>query len=253
MENGSDVSYQDFVDCFGQASLGGVPSLGVPPILTNSHYAVAPHYSLLCNMTKNPSSWYCQQAVSGLKAFAQNPQSTAAGYHAYEPLWTYQGVIDAGVKSPLNADELTSFQEKIFKGVTMHAGHETRVENHGVDCAIQQLYMMKVFPNMTCSGCTYNVPQLMCIPKKIVENWLHAHALDEYATGYDAISIVRLIGVLEMMPDADLTSEKWKEFVLRFADSSKSYRMAYRYLMSTTFFLYAVFLRTHSHPKRLFQ
>ena len=31
------------------AVLEGVPTLGVPVIMSNSHYAVAPHYSLLCN------------------------------------------------------------------------------------------------------------------------------------------------------------------------------------------------------------
>jgi hypothetical protein len=66
--------------------------------MENSHYAVAPHYSLLCNMTKDPSSWYCGKAVAALKGFADSPSSTAAGYHAYEPLIAFQGVVDAGVQ-----------------------------------------------------------------------------------------------------------------------------------------------------------
>eukprot|EP01051_Picozoa_sp_SAG22_P012253 SAG22_NODE_1256_length_4995_cov_4.293096_3_plen_316_part_00 len=95
MENGSDVSYQTWVDCFGQAVLEGVPTLGVPVIMSNSHYAVAPHYALLCNMTKDPRSWYCAQAVASLEGFAASPTSSATGYHAYEPLLAYQAVVDA--------------------------------------------------------------------------------------------------------------------------------------------------------------
>lgn len=220
MENGSDVSYQSWVDCFGKAVLDGVPTLDIPVIMANSHYAVAPHYSLLCNMTKDPSSWYCSQAVAGLKGFSQNPTSSAAGYHAYEPLLSYQAVLDAGVKEPLTPTELLAFQEKMFRGVMANVGHETRVENHGLDAAIQQLWIQKVFPNISCAGCSYNRTIMMRVPTQILTNWLHGHALDEYAIGYDAISIVRLIGVLELIDTTnDLQSNDWKEFVLRFADS----------------------------------
>ena len=40
------------------------------------------------------------------------------------------------------------------------------------------------------------------------------------AIGYDAITVVRLIAVLEMIDTTDdLHSDNWKDFVLRFADS----------------------------------
>ena len=44
-------------------------SLGVPAIMADSHYAVSPHYSLLCNDTQDPTSWYCTQAVSDLRTY----------------------------------------------------------------------------------------------------------------------------------------------------------------------------------------
>ena len=56
-----------------------------------------------------------------------SPSSSASGYHAYEVIISYQAVIDAGVKAPLNATELSSFQEKVYRGVVGLAGHETRV------------------------------------------------------------------------------------------------------------------------------
>ena len=226
MENGSDISYQSWVDCFGGAVLDGVPTLGVPVVYSNSHYAVAPHYALLCNMTRQPSSWYCQQAVAGLKGFSDDPTSSAAGYHAYEPLLAYQAVVDAGIPSAgLTPTELTAFQGKMFDGVMAYVGHETRVENHGLDAAIQQLWIMKVFPDINCTTmrgerCSYDKTKMMRIPNQILANWQHGHALDEYAIGYDAISIVRLIGVLELIDTTDdLHSQDWKDFVLRFADS----------------------------------
>ena len=43
----------------------------------------------------------------------------------------------------------------------------------------------------------------MRVPNQILANWLHGHALDEYAIGYDAITVVRLIVVLEMMDKTD--------------------------------------------------
>jgi hypothetical protein len=199
MENGSDIPYQAWVDCFGQSILEGVPYLDLPVIMSNSHYAVSPHYSLLCNMTKDPSSWYCGKAVAALKGFADSPVASAAGYHAYEPLLAYQGVVDAGARNFFNSTEMASFQEIIYKGVHTYVGHETRVENHGLDAAIQQLYMMRVFPSMNCSGCAYNVQKLMRIPNQELANWLHGHALDEYAINYDAISIVRLLGTYALI------------------------------------------------------
>lgn len=56
---------------------------------------------------------------------------------------------------------------------------------------------------------------------QILQNWLHGHALDEYAIGYDAISVVRLIATLDLMPGgaADLGSDAWKAFAVRLADS----------------------------------
>eukprot|EP01046_Picozoa_sp_COSAG06_P060618 COSAG06_NODE_12962_length_1308_cov_1.204301_1_plen_303_part_01 len=116
MENGSDVSYQRWVDCFGQARLDGVPTLGVPPIDALGHYEVSPYHSLMCNVTQDPNSWYCAQAVAGLRRFANNPASIS-GFHTYENILSYQAVIDAGVKAPLNASELSAFQSIIYKGV----------------------------------------------------------------------------------------------------------------------------------------
>ena len=76
---------------------------------------------------------------------------------------------------------------------------------------------------MNCSGCTLDAAtkdKLMRVPNQILANWLHGHALDEYAIGYDAITLVRLIVVLEMMDKTDdLHSDNWRDFVLRFADS----------------------------------
>ena len=113
----------------------------------------------------------------------------------------------------------------MFDGVMAYVGHETRVENHGLDSAIQQLWIMKVFPDINCTTmqgerCSYDKTKMMRIPNQILANWQHGHALDEYAIGYDAISIVRLIGVLELIDTTDdLHSQDWKDFVLRFADS----------------------------------
>ena len=45
-----------------------------------------------------------------------SPSSSASGYHAYEVIISYQAVVDAGVKAPLNATELSSFQEKVYRG-----------------------------------------------------------------------------------------------------------------------------------------
>jgi hypothetical protein len=69
--------------------------------------------------------------------------------------------------------EMDAFQEKIYKGVMTYANHETRVENHGLDAAIQQLYMLHVFPSMSCSGCAYDRQKLIRIPNQILQNWLH--------------------------------------------------------------------------------
>jgi hypothetical protein len=222
MENGSDVSYQSWVDCFGQAMLGGVPTLGVPPIDANGHYELSPYHPLMCNVTQDPSSWYCTSAVESLRRFANDPASIS-GYHTYENLLAYQAVIDAGVKAPLNASELAAFQSIMYKGVLGLANYATRVENHCVDIAVQQLYMMKIFPTMNCSGCTLDAAtkdKLMRVPNQILANWLHGHALDEYAIGYDAITMVRLVVVLEMMDTTDdLHNDNWRDFVLRFADS----------------------------------
>eukprot|EP01043_Picozoa_sp_COSAG02_P063714 COSAG02_NODE_9107_length_2327_cov_9.291293_1_plen_509_part_00 len=224
MNNLSDIPYATWVKCFAKADLDGVATLEVPPIMANSHYAISPHYSLLCNHTKDPSSWYCTQALAGLRNFARHGGS-ASGYHAYEVMLSYQAVLDAGVKGPLNATELAAFQASVYKGVMQYAGHETRVENHGLDAAIEQLYMLQIWPKMneTCSSCHLDVrviAELERVPQQILANWLHGHALDEYAIGYDAISIVRLIAVLEMIDTTDdLHSEDWKQFALRFADS----------------------------------
>ena len=106
--------------------------------MANSHYAISPHHSLLCNNTKDPSSWYCTQALVGLRYFAQHGVS-ASGYHAYEVMLSYHAVVDAGVKAPLNSTELAAFQASVYKGVMGYVNHETRVENHGLDAAIQQL------------------------------------------------------------------------------------------------------------------
>lgn len=224
MNNLSDIPYGIWVQCFAQADLDGVATLEVPPIMANSHYAISPHYSLLCNNTKDPSSWYCTQALAGLRNFVSHGGS-ASGYHAYEVMLSYQAVLDAGVKVPLNTTELAAFQASVYNAVMQYSGHETRVENHGLDAAIEQLYMLRIWPklNETCSSCRLDVGvinKLERVPQQILANWLHGHALDEYAIGYDAISIVRLIAVLEMIDTTDdLHSEDWKQFVLRFADS----------------------------------
>ena len=97
----------------------------------------------MCNVTQDPSSWYCTQAVESLRRFANDPTSNS-GYHTYENLLAYQAVIDAGVKAPLNASELAAFQSIMYKGVLGLSNYATRVENHCVDIAVQQLYMMKV-------------------------------------------------------------------------------------------------------------
>ena len=169
MENGSDVPYATFVGCFGQAVLTAVPSLGVPPILDASAWGgVTPHYALLCNVTKDPASWYCGRAVDALRAFADSATSPPAGYHAYEPLLTFHALVDSGVPGGgLNATQLLAFQAKIYTAVKALSGHETRVENHGLDCAIEQLYMLKVFPSMRCAGCTYDTQALMRIPNQV--------------------------------------------------------------------------------------
>ena len=66
-------------------------------------------------------------------------------------------MVDAGVKAPLNATELAAFQAVVYRGVMSYSGHETRVENHGLDAAIEQLYMLRIWPKMneTCSSCRY--------------------------------------------------------------------------------------------------
>ena len=54
IENGSDVSYKTFMDCFGKAKLDGVPWLGVSPLLGGSAYpdasvSMRPELGLLCD------------------------------------------------------------------------------------------------------------------------------------------------------------------------------------------------------------
>lgn len=44
-ENGTDVSYKDYIDCFGMADVDGM--------YVNDHFAVQPHFSVLCNVTKD--------------------------------------------------------------------------------------------------------------------------------------------------------------------------------------------------------
>eukprot|EP01052_Picozoa_sp_SAG31_P024424 SAG31_NODE_2077_length_6501_cov_2.482037_3_plen_773_part_00 len=58
-------------------------------------------------------------------------------------------------------------------------------------------------------------------PTWLIDQWLHAHALDENAVGYDAISISQLLVLDSIMPGgpADLQSDDFKRFVYEFADS----------------------------------
>ena len=123
--NGSDVSYKTYMDCFGQAKWNGVPWLKVAPLLGGSGYPTAsfsmrPELALLCNATKNPKSWYCQQAVDVLRRYTHNPQPPGQQYHAYETVLTFQAVRDAGLpQAGLNDSELAIVHSRLPKEVIM--------------------------------------------------------------------------------------------------------------------------------------
>eukprot|EP01047_Picozoa_sp_COSAG01_P007423 COSAG01_NODE_282_length_19505_cov_101.588117_5_plen_430_part_00 len=195
LENGSTVSYQAYMDCFGQASLEGQPWLGVAPLLGGQAYpdagvSMRPELGLLCNMTKDLTGWYCRQAVEVLRRYTQNPRPPGAQYHSYETLLAFQSVRDAGLPNAgLNASELAAFHGRILKEVPMP--HQPKVENHGLDVASQETLAPLVFPNLSW-------PDMTTIPEGVIANWLHGHAVDEYAIGYDSITLNRLLQVLEL-------------------------------------------------------
>ena len=217
LENGSTVSYKTYMDCFGQANLQGQQWLGVPPLAGGSAYpdagvSMRPELGLLCNMTKDPTSWYCQQAVEVLRKYTHNPAAPGAQYHSYETLLAFQSVRDAGVPDAgLNASELAAFHARIVKEVVMP--HQPKVENHGLDVASQETLAPLVFPNLSWPA--------FSIPSGVIANWLHGHAVDEYAIGYDSITLNRLLQVLELSGGeaaADLHSDAYKQFVQSYAD-----------------------------------
>lgn len=154
--------------------------------------------------------------MAALQGFAGNPASNCLGYHCYEVVLAYAAVVDAGVQDPFNknATLLALFKTKLGKGIQSQVGHQAKVENHGIDAAIQQVYGAKIFPDLHQSSWD-------AIPKQMLQNWLHGHALDESAINYDGISIVRLVKFLELMPGGldDLHSDAFKSFVIEFADA----------------------------------
>ena len=191
IENGSDVSYETFMDCFSAAKLDGVRWFKVPALLTNSAYpdsssSMRPELGLICNMTKDAQSWHCQQAVDILRRYTQNPAKPGPEYHSYETVLAFQAVQDAlGPSAGLNTSELAAFHSRILVEAAGMRMHLPKVENHGMDAASSQTLGLKVFPNLSWpSG-------VQTVIEGEISNWLHGHAVDEYAIGY-----VRLLPAL---------------------------------------------------------
>ena len=70
--NGSDVSYKQWIDCFGKADTA------YGSLYVNDHFEIQPHYAVLCNVTRD--KWYCDYAQSNLAAYAMGGKP--GGYHS---------------------------------------------------------------------------------------------------------------------------------------------------------------------------
>ena len=218
--NGSDVTYKQYIDCFGRGDTS------YASLYINDHFAIQPHYAVLCNITRE--QWYCDYAAANLAAYAMG--GAQGGYHCYEPVLAYQAVVDGtGLKDAgLNATALAKFKALVVAGCGSQAGHSAKVENHGIDAALQQAYAPRVFPDLLNNS---NVRGWKGEAEQVYTNWMHAHALDESAINYDGISIVRLVALLRLgasnnvdvasFPEgpSDLKSNKFKAFLYEFADS----------------------------------
>ena len=104
-----------------------------------------------------------------------------------------------------------------------------KVENHALDGAIQQAFAPRILPGLL--KLSPSVAGWKNQAEMVYQNWMHAHSLDESAINYDGISVVRLVALLRLgasnNPDiasmadgpADLGSEKFKAFLIEFADA----------------------------------
>ena len=218
--NGSDVSYKQWIDCFGK----GDTAYG--SLYVNDHFTIQPHHAVLCNITRDP--WYCDFAAASLAAYAMG--GVSGGYHCYEDVLAFASVAaGTGLKDAgLNATALAKFKQLVVQGCGSQARHSAKVENHAIDAALQQAYAPRVFPDII--GAT-GVTGWKGEAEMVYENWMHAHALDESAINYDGISIVRLVALLRLgssddpnvasfpLGPSDLHSVKFKAFLYEYADS----------------------------------
>ena len=86
--------------------------------------------------------WYCNYAADNLAAYAMG--GVSGGYHCYEIVLAFAAVRDGtGLKDAgLNATALAKFKQLVIAGCGSQASHSAKVENHGIDAALQQAYVV---------------------------------------------------------------------------------------------------------------
>ena len=162
------------------------------------------------------SEWWCDKASKALQFYADHGIKNT--YHCYAITLGYHWLMNISKisPSPLSPAQNKRYIQLVQDGCGGNTGHSAKVQNHGIDAATQQAFALHVFPNLPVDKKLW-----MEIPNALMMNWLHAHALDENAINYDAISISQLLVLLQIMPGGleDLRSEQFKRFAFEFADA----------------------------------
>ena len=78
----------------------------------------------------------------------------------------YQALVDAKLK-PLNDSLLGKFKQLVQKGCGSQTKHAAKVENHGIDSGLQQVYALRVFPDLPVDKASW-----MALPNQLLQNWL---------------------------------------------------------------------------------
>ncbi len=220
--NGTVVSYKQYLDCWrGKDDTAVVHGAFGRNVSQPSN--LSPYPSILCAVLRQQgrlteSEWWCEKAAKELRNYADGgvPQT----YHGYSVVLAYHWMVNrSGLAT---GDVLTPAQDAryvdlVVKGCGGSAKKPTDgVENHGIDFATAQAFALYVFPQLP-----VNHSEWLAGPTWLMDQWFHAHALDENAIGYDAISIAQLLVLDSITPGglADLHSEAFKQFVYEFADS----------------------------------